>query len=92
MRGVFQTLIQRAVSSGLYFPLEDIFRDQLSNHIENLKESRSVHNFLAGTLAGMFNGLFMNPAVSVRVSIDAVNIHKSHFRPILVLLLGKAYR
>jgi len=68
MKGMTQTLAQRAVSSGLYFPLEDIFRTQLNHHLGQYNGHRSVHNFLSGTLAGLFNGLIMNPFVSVRVS------------------------
>lgn len=72
MKGMFQTLIQRAVSSGLYFPLEDIFRTQLNYHLGEYDGHRSFHNFMSGTLAGLFNGLIMNPFVSVRVSVKSL--------------------
>ena len=69
MKGMFQTLVQRAISSGLYFPLEDIFRHQIAIVCQetDYQHHRSLQNFLSGTLAGMCNGLVMNPAVSVRV-------------------------
>ncbi len=68
MRGMLQTLFQRAVSSGLYFPLEDIFHNQLTISYPVLQERRKLHNFLAGTMAGMLNGIIMNPAASIKVS------------------------
>jgi hypothetical protein len=69
--GVMQTITQRAVSSGLYFPLEDIFAEQLTKY--NTKKNhpnlqRTVH-FVAGLLAGSFNGFILNPFSSVKVSV-----------------------
>jgi hypothetical protein len=75
MKGAFQTLIQRAISSGLYFPLEDIFRYQVTHVYPNIKDHRTIHSFLAGTLAGMFNGIIMNPASSVKVTKYCKIIH-----------------
>lgn len=69
MKGVLQTLIQRSVSSGLYFPLEDIFRRDLTCLVgsDRAREWRTLLNFSAGIMAGMMNGVVMNPASSVKV-------------------------
>ena len=74
MTGVFQTLFQRAISTGLYFPLEDIF----AHHVQKLKEksnarplsimsSDAMLTFIAGTFAGACNGIMMNPIASIKV-------------------------
>ena len=82
MKGMFQTLVQRAISSGLYFPLEDICRIQAGNLFPSLESYRSFHNFVAGTLAGTINGIVMNPAVTVRVSDAFYNISTNSMSPI----------
>lgn len=81
MKGIFQTLVQRAVSSGLYFPLEDIFRSQLDLHLgEKYEGHRSLHNLLSGTLAGLHLGLIMNPFVSVRVGLFSISTSSNAYR------------
>ena len=70
MQGMFQTLFQRAMSSGLYFPLEDIFRHKINSEFGTSNEYRSLRNFAAGTCAGMVNAILMNPASSVKVNTD----------------------
>jgi hypothetical protein len=72
MKGVLQTLIQRSISSGLYFPLEDIFRRDLKSLVgaDQAREWHILLNFSAGTFAGMLNGVIMNPASSVKVRIS----------------------
>jgi hypothetical protein len=70
MRGMLQTLFQRAISSGLYFPLEDIFHQEIIDKFGNKKEYRSFQNFAAGTLAGCLNAILMNPSSSVKVSLS----------------------
>jgi hypothetical protein len=64
--GILQSLLQRAISGGLYFPLEDIYRKLL---IESGVQGNFSQNFLAGTFAGGTNGILMNPASIVKVSI-----------------------
>lgn len=64
MAGAMQTLAQRAVSSGLYFPLEDIFSMKLKSL--QLDAPSSLLNFIAGTCAGALNGFFLNPAARVK--------------------------
>jgi len=66
MAGVLQTISQRAISVGLYFPLEDIFSRVLSSHWTN-SEHRIGLIFIAGTLGGAINGIIMNPLASIKV-------------------------
>lgn len=58
----FHSFVQRVISGGLYFPLEDIFRHSLGDSAL----SRAWVNFLAGNMAGAMNGLFLNPASAVK--------------------------
>lgn len=69
MAGVMQTITQRAISSGLYFPLEDIFSEMISKHYnepDNTGMQRTIR-FVAGLLAGSTNGIVLNPFSSVKV-------------------------
>lgn len=67
MTGVFQTAIHRAISSGLYFPLEDIFSSQISKSFEKEKNtSPSVRALFSGMLAGAVNGFILNPASRIK--------------------------
>ena len=85
MAGVFQTLFQRAISTGLYFPLEDIF----AHHAQKMKEKSSgtrklsimssdaMLTFMAGTFAGACNGIMMNPIASIKVCIVSNTLHSN---------------
>eukprot|EP01031_Cornospumella_fuschlensis_P030607 gene30607-36983_t len=66
--GVTQTVVQRAISAGLYFPLEEIFTLLLKNHIEDSRNEAKLASvyFLAGTLAGIVNGVLMNPFTIIK--------------------------
>lgn len=70
--GVFQTLFQRAISSGLYFPLEEIFADVLvasgafGQGSSILSNKRQYVAFSAGLMAGSLNGLIVNPLAAVK--------------------------
>ena len=74
-QGLFQTITQRAISSGLYFPLEEIFRDLLLHSNTNITGNSSPLlgrmgiNFLSGNLAGAVNGILMNPVTAIKVNI-----------------------
>lgn len=59
--GVIQTITQRGLSSGLYFPLEEIYRDYARYYLDKNSSYRPFINFIAGTLAGSTNGILMNP-------------------------------
>lgn len=65
MSGVSQTVVQRAISAGLYFPLEELTTDALE-FATGYYNSFTV--FCAGTIAGVANGVLMNPFTRVKVS------------------------
>jgi hypothetical protein len=72
MSGVSQTVVQRAISAGLYFPLEELTTDalELATGYYN-----SVTVFCAGTIAGVANGVLMNPFTRVKVSnVDCLSL------------------
>ena len=72
MQGLYQTIFQRAMSTGLYFPLEEIFADLIiqrgtfGNDMDALNAKRHYIGFTAGLLAGSFSGLIMNPLTAVK--------------------------
>jgi hypothetical protein len=76
--GVMQTLVQRAISSGLYFPLEEIFATtfyksklwdkNVNDSDDSMQQSknRSGIAFCSGLLAGAINGIVMNPLTAIK--------------------------
>ncbi len=72
--GVSQTIFQRSISSGLYFPLEEIFADMIVSSAifgtspSELAPNRTWIALYAGLLAGATNGLLMNPLAAVKYS------------------------
>lgn len=100
MAGVLQTITQRAISAGCYFPLEQIFSELLRSQINSLKSeqeySRSI-NFFAGLLAGSTNGIILNPFSAIKyrfwlkegnghsfISTAAEMLRKRGIKPFLV--------
>lgn len=79
MKGMMQTLVQRAISSGMYFPLEDIFKSSIQARWGTSDEYRSLQNFAAGTLAGMLNGIIMNPSSSIKVISLYISLETSFY-------------
>ena len=67
--GLIQTLFQRAVSAGLYFPLEEMFRSGLAGNPLAYNLSNYWVAFIAGNSAGAVNGLLLNPLAAVKVRI-----------------------
>ena len=65
--GLLQTITQRAISAGFYFPLEQLFMDRLQTDFGGKSALRPYISFLAGTFAGMTNGLLMNPFTTIKV-------------------------
>lgn len=61
-QGFWQAIIQRTFSTGLYFPLEDLFMGPC----EKLAGPGFLGAFLAGNLAGAINGIMLNPASAVK--------------------------
>jgi hypothetical protein len=80
MRGVLQTIVQKAISGGLYFPLEEIFSSCIHDYLDDSTYPRSVHGsgsvskyssiFLGGMMAGAVNGLVLNPFSRIKVSMN----------------------
>lgn len=64
--GVMQTVIQRAMSAGLYFPMEEIFMELLSN--KTSLGAQPWTTLMAGTFAGSMNGILMNPFTRIKVN------------------------
>ncbi len=70
--GVSQTIVQRAISAGMYFPLEEIFADKLvssqmfGHSSDELAQNRKYIALFSGLLAGMTNGLLMNPLAAIK--------------------------
>ena len=59
-QGFSQSVVGRALSGGLYYPLEHYFSSLVP------PESGPWANFLAGTAAGMTNALILNPITAVK--------------------------
>eukprot|EP01084_Bolivina_argentea_P276808 472399_1 len=62
-QGVTQTLFQRAVSNGLYFPFEHFAYSISSN---TLQLGPTASSITAGTFAGAMNALLLNPIAAVK--------------------------
>ena len=63
-KGAFQTLFQRAFSSGLYFPLEDLSRHAIVKIAPAVRGS--AVDALAGQSAGIVSGLLLHPVAFVK--------------------------
>eukprot|EP01038_Epipyxis_sp_PR26KG_P004044 gene4044-5786_t len=66
--GVFQTIAQRTLSAGLFFPLEELYINGLTSYFTDEQRPwlRPCITMLAGILAGAANGIVMNPMSSVK--------------------------
>eukprot|EP00924_Labyrinthula_sp_SR-Ha-C_P009275 snap_masked-scaffold_2-processed-gene-18.54-mRNA-1 protein AED:0.79 eAED:0.80 QI:0/-1/0/1/-1/1/1/0/268 len=74
-QGLSQTLVQRSLSTGFYFPLEDFFLS-ISSASDSL--SKNSRNALAGNCAGMINGLILNPLSYIKYKSWGSNRCKEH--------------
>ena len=63
--GVLQSIFQRALSSGMYFPLEEIFEKEFSAKLAN-NTSSGLLVFFAGFCAGGCNALMLNPLSAIK--------------------------
>jgi len=68
--GFFQSVGHRAISGGLYYPLEQFFLTQMSPSPNLLLAdgvgNTSLYNFLAGIAAGTCNAIIVNPISAVK--------------------------
>lgn len=66
-QGFFQSVGHRALSGGLYYPLEQFFITQLpADAVMDTSSSGAFYNFLAGTAAGSVNAIVCNPVSAVK--------------------------
>ena len=83
--GLYQTIFQRAMSAGLYFPLEEIFADLIvqggmyGNDAGTLNAKRHYIGFTAGLFAGSLSGLIMNPLAAVKYHYWGTETGKESF-------------
>ena len=68
--GLFQTVFQRAISSGLYFPLEEIYEVEIAKYVSPYNVNQAVIVLFAGFSAGATNALLLNPMSSVKVTTN----------------------
>ena len=75
-QGFAQSVGHRALSGGLYYPLEQFFmtltptnfddNDPWAQHQQHSRSSQAFYNFLAGTAAGATNAVIINPMSAVK--------------------------
>ena len=70
-QGFFQSVGHRALSGGLYYPLEQFFMTlipptNLQDQLDGTAPSGAFYNFLAGTAAGTANALIVNPVSAIK--------------------------
>mmetsp|Transcript_11604 Transcript_11604/g.33406 ORF Transcript_11604/g.33406 Transcript_11604/m.33406 type:complete len:305 (-) Transcript_11604:206-1120(-) len=59
--GFLQSVGNRALSGGLYFPLEQFFMTMIPPN-----EDKAIYNFFAGTAAGSLNAVIVNPISAIK--------------------------
>lgn len=62
--GVYQTLVSKTLSTGMYFPLEEFGRS--AAHQLGLEDGRAASSILAGNFAGAVNALVLSPLAAVK--------------------------
>jgi len=78
--GVTQTIFQRALSSGLYFPLEEFYLSMLHGpQGSNLRQNKPLLTFVAGILSGITSGVIMNPIAAVKYHYWGTPTGKENF-------------
>lgn len=66
-QGFFQSVGHRALSGGLYYPLEQFFMSLLpADVLLDPGASGALYNFMAGTAAGSVNAFICNPFSAVK--------------------------
>jgi Mitochondrial carrier protein len=74
-QGFAQSIVLRMVSSGLYFPLEEIFMPPAQRFVP---DNQRLAHFLAGLAAGGVNAIVMNPATAVKYAMWDSNPKQSY--------------
>jgi len=61
-QGLLQTLLARSISSGMYFPLEQLTRQSL----DHFAISQNAKNTIGGALVGLFTSVLINPFTFIK--------------------------
>jgi len=80
--GLMQTIVQRALSAGLYFPLEELYRSSLYRLLEaegKGSPQKSLLTIMAGILSGITSGVIMNPISAVKYHYWGTPTGKENF-------------
>jgi hypothetical protein len=98
-QGFFQSVGHRAISGGLYYPLEQFFMTltptndletqfgtNAGNHHHNKAASGAFYNFLAGTAAGTANALICNPISAIKYKTWGRDVNRGMFLEIKEML------
>ena len=96
--GFWQVLLHRTLTSGLYYPLFDIFKQPVENAVNSYHLTQELNpakhglivSFLVGTLAGAFSGVLLNPLTAVKYS--AWDTRFSFFKTCRILWREGGYR
>jgi hypothetical protein len=89
--GFFQSVGHRALSGGLYYPLENVFCSLLLPYESDQQQQQyhttlffslppALSNFIAGTLAGTCNALIVNPVTAIKYKSWGREVNRGMFR------------
>lgn len=86
-QGFFQSVGHRALSGGLYYPLEQFFISQLPAEAAlDPGYSGAFYNFLAGTAAGSVNAMVCNPVSAVKYKTWGRDVNRGMVKESLEML------
>lgn len=84
-QGFFQSVGHRALSGGLYFPLERFFMDLLPTQQQHHPHF-ALNKFLAGTAAGAVNALICNPVAAVKYKTWGRDVNRGMLQEAILML------
>ncbi|CEM32710.1 unnamed protein product [Vitrella brassicaformis CCMP3155] len=85
-QGFLQTIVHRAVSGGLYFPLESLFKPVVEELLRSQDDDRPLGAcayFLAGNAAGVTNALLLHPLATVKYACWGQPAEGGRFWPVV---------
>lgn len=86
-QGFFQSVGHRALSGGLYYPLEQFFITLLpADAVMDTSSSGAFYNFLAGTAAGSVNAIVCNPVSAVKYKTWGRDVNRGMVQESLEML------
>jgi hypothetical protein len=80
-QGFFQSVGHRALSGGLYYPLEQFFMTLIPP-----EEDAAFYNFLAGTAAGSVNAIICNPVSAVKYKSWGRDVNRGTVQEVMNML------